>query len=335
MFLMDKENIRKRILVIGGTGFIGSNLVRYLIDRGNEVVVFHRRDSNLKILEGVFFKSAIGDLADMDKIEDFLYGAMQGCQIVYNLAACGSPLKKYQHLREIVNKRAAKIVAYVARKVGVQRLIHVSSSAAVGYPKNGTIADENFIFNAHYDHYALTKHEGEKIVLSEVEKGLNAVIAIPCSTLGLRGMKIEQLSAFKSIIEGKMWLYPAGGLCLTNIDDLTRGLYLCYEKGQTGKRYILGGHNITYKEYFEEIAHAAGTNAPTICLPRAIMPWLGFGIEVLFNFFKKEIGINKDVATSISRKLYYSSELAIGELGYTIGDWREAIKNIVSHFQNA
>lgn len=319
-----------KILIIGGTGFIGCNLAEYLVNLGNEITVFHREESNLRSLSGLPFGTKVGDLADKDNRERDLYKAMEGCQIVYNLATCSSLLKKHFYLREAINRDAARTIAYVARKVGIERLIHVSSSVAVGFPDKGKIADEGFTFNAHYDHYALTKYQGEMAVLEEVGKGLNAVVGIPCSTVGLKGMKPAQLDTFKKIIRGRMFLCPPGGLCLTNVDDLVRGLYLCYAKGQSGKRYILGGHNIKYKRYFGEIATAAGVNAPKILLPKVSLSLLGFAMEIVSNFLKKDTIINKHVVTLVSKDLYYSSELAIRELGYIISDWKKNIRQIVS-----
>ncbi|ODS33913.1 MAG: NAD-dependent epimerase/dehydratase [Candidatus Scalindua rubra] len=325
---MQKTNTN-RILVIGGTGFIGSNLVGYLAEKGNEVVIYHRKDSNLKNMNGFPFKSVFGDLTDKDNIEDTLYQAMEGCKAVYNLAVCGSPIKKYHRLREIVNIEAAKTVAMVARKIGGLRLIHVSSSTAVGYPDNNEIAGKNYTFNAGYDHYALTKLQGEQAVLEEVKRGLDAVIAIPCSTVGSHGMKPHQLNVFKRIAQGKTWIYPPGGLCLTNVNDLVKGLVLCYEKGVKGERYILGGNNITYKQYLNEIAYATHGKAPRIRLPKLILNWLGFGAETFFNILKKETPIDKNVAKMIGKNLFYSSELSKKELGYTITDWRETIRETV------
>lgn len=323
---------KKRFLVIGGTGFIGSNLVRYLIEKKNEVVVYHRKDSNLRNLNGLLFNSITGDIADKESIENTLSYVMDTCDAVFNLAGCTSLLKKDHRMREILNIQAAKAIACMSRKYGL-RLIHISSSTAVGFPENNKIADENFIFNADNNHYALTKKLGEQAVLEEVKEGLDAVIAIPCSTIGHNGIKAEQFATFKSIAEGKMLIYPPGGLCLTNIDDLLRGLYLCYEKGKKGKRYILGGHNITYKQYFDEIAHVTKGKSPKIRLPKTLLPWLGLCVEVLFDFLKKEAKINRNVAMLISKKLYYSSGLAVKELGYNITGWKETINITINHLR--
>lgn len=325
---MQKVNTT-HVLVIGGTGFIGSNLVKHLTEKGYEVIVYHRKNSDLKNLNGVPFKSVFGDLTDKDNIEETLYKAMDGCNFAYNLAVCDSSLKKFHHLRNTVNIDAVKTVASVARKIGNLRLVHVSSSTAVGYPDNGKIADEKHNFNAPYDPYALSKYKGEQAVLEEVKNGLDAVIAIPCSTVGALGIKNDQLNTFTSIANGKMRIYPSGGLCLTNVNDLVKGVMLCGEKGITGQRYILGGQNITYKQYFDEIANVTHSKAPIIRLPKTLLTCLGFGVETFFRLLGKETNINKNVLRMISKNLYYSSSLAIEDLGYSITDWKETIKRTI------
>ena len=305
---------------------MGVNLIRYLMDKGNEVVIYRRHDSNMRNLNGYSFKSVFGDLTDKDNIEKTLGYAMEGCTAVYNLAVVDTPLKKYYSLMEGINIKAAKIVAQLTRKTGNIRLIHVSSSCAAGYSKDNDSISEEHNFNAHYDHYALTKYKGELAVLDEVDKGLDAIIAVPCSTVGALGIKAGQFNIFNNIAKGEMRFYPPGGICLTNINDLVEGLYKCCENGISGKRYILGGYNITYKQYFDEIAHATMGTAPNIRLPKTILPLLGYMIEIFSNSLNKNTMINTNIAKMVCKKLYYTSELAQKELGYTITDWKETIK---------
>ncbi len=311
----------KNILVIGGTGFVGSNLVRYLSDTGYDVRVYHRSSSSLNNLDGVNYTGITGDICN----EKSLCNAMEGCSAVFNLAACGSSLKKDNAVRLKINVGAVGLIAGAARKTGNIKLAHISSIAAVGTPECGEVADETFLFNRHDDHYAYTKHLGELEVLNEVERGLNAVIACPGNVVGYHGMKENQLNNFRKISAGKMKVYPPGGVCVTGVDDLVRGLMLCVEKGISGKRYILGGHNVSFRKYFTEIANVTGGKAPAIRLPKALLPFAGIGVEFVSGLLGKEPSIDKDTCVMISNDLFYSSELAIRELGYSINDFNVTI----------
>lgn len=309
------------ILVFGGTGFIGSNLVRYLVDCGHIVSVYHREDSSLKNLKGLDYTGVKGNLGN----EDSLKRAIESCSAVFNLAACGSSLKKDSALRQKINVEAAGLIARTARKVGGIKLVHISSIAAVGASETGKIANETFRFNRHKDHYAYTKHLGEQEVLKEVEHGLDAVIAYPGNVVGCHGMKKTQLNNFKNISMGKMKVYPPGGVCITDIDDLVKGLLLCLEKGISGERYILGGHNVSFKEYFTEIANATNGVTPGIPLPKTLLPLIGAGVEFISGLLGREPSISKDVCKMISSNLFYSSELAVKRLGYSINNFHDTI----------
>lgn len=317
------------VLVIGGTGFIGSNLVRHLVAEGQNVKIFSRKSASLKNLEGVSYTSFIGDITD----EKSLFQAMEGCAVTYNLAACGSSLKKDHELRQKINVDAAGKIASAARKVGEVRLVHVSSVAAIGTPAHGEIAEETFIFNRHHDHYAYTKHLGEQVVLKEVDHGLDAVIACPGNVVGSHGMKEAQLNTFKKISERKMRVYPPGGVCVTDIDDLVKGLMLSSKKGTPGRRYILGGHNVSFKKYFSEIASATNGAPPRIRLPRSFLALMGACTEPVFHLVGKDPFVSKVTCDMVSTELFYSSELAIREIGYSISDFRDVIRKAAKAVQ--
>ncbi|MBU1863845.1 MAG: NAD-dependent epimerase/dehydratase family protein [Candidatus Omnitrophica bacterium] len=322
----------KRILIIGGTGFIGGNLVRFLSEQGETVIVVHRKDSRLEHLQGLSYQAAEGDITDRLSIQHVVHHMAAENDIMINLASCDLPGKRYRTVREQVNVDGAALVASIARKKKM-RLVHISSSMAVGFPDNGVIADEAFTFNGYDHHYAVTKYRGECSVMEEIHKGLDAVIAIPCSTVGPHGMKREQKQMFQGIKKNALWYYPPGGLCLTCSDDLVRGIMLCCTKGATGQRYILGGMNITYKEYLSEIAQCLHAAAPSIGIPSLVVHAYGRAMDVLAHCIHKDVGVSREIALLVVKKLYYSSECAIKELGYSITHWRETIRQTVGWLQ--
>lgn len=320
----------ERTLVLGGNGFIGSNLVARLNDLGQEVTVLHRPGADLGNLDGLDYRSATADLTDLAALERDLPSILKGCDTVYNLAACGTSLAEHAELRRLINIEAARIVAWSAKKAGVPTLVYISSSAAVGFPLHGELADEQFAFNAHHNHYSMTKRQGEQVVFAEANDTFKVVVAIPCSTMGSRGMKRHQLDLFTSITTGRARIYPPGGLCLTDVNDLVRGIVLCSQKGQSGQRYILGGNNITYRSYFNEIAAATGGRAPWLRLPKTLLPLMGSGVETISRLLGRENTIDRHVGRMIAANLFYSSAKAKQELGYTITDWRQSIHDTVA-----
>ncbi|MBF0439228.1 MAG: NAD-dependent epimerase/dehydratase family protein [Magnetococcales bacterium] len=310
-----------RHLVIGGNGFIGANLTRLLTGQGEMVRVYHRPASSLAYLQDAAYQFVAGELDDAATLSQ----AIAASDVVYNLAGCLSTLKKDHAQRSAINVQAAARIARLCHRSGV-RLVHVSSIAAVGSPPAGVVADEEMVFNRHHDPYALTKWQGEQAVLAEARQGLEVIVACPGNVVGGLGMKSVQKNNFLAIRAGKMKFYPPGGVCLTDIDDLVRGLYGCATKGRSGCRYILGGHNISFRDYFNEIALATGGVAPWMPLPGKLLPFMGWGVEMVFALLERDPPVNRDTGDVVSRKMYYSSQRAIDELDYTIGDWQEAVR---------
>ncbi len=321
------------ILILGGAGFIGSNLTRHLLESGfheEQVVVTHRPGGDLRNLQGARCRTLAVDLTSEVSIANALQPLLPECATVYNLAGCGSPLKRDAEQRRLVNVVFPGLLADMLMERDGVRLVHVGSSSAVGYPANGVVADETFPFNAHWDEYAASKRLGVDAVLARTAGGLDAVIAHPCSTVGAHGMKKEQLGTFRAIAKGAMRVYPAGGLCLTGMQDLVRGLSLCAAKGRSGEAYLLGGHNISYHAYFSRIAMASGGRAPFIKLPARLMPFLGYCVEHAARLVGREVGINANVARMVSSTLYYSSAKACTELGYAIAPWQTTLDAVVA-----
>jgi dihydroflavonol-4-reductase len=313
-----------RTVVIGGTGFIGVNLVGFLTNRGDEVSVYHRKSASLDNLQPFDFRSIPGELDD----EENLKQAIAGCDVVFNLAACPSALKKDEDARKAINIVAPRLIARLAREAGA-RLLHVSSIAAIGAPSAGEIADETFVFNNHKDSYALSKHLGDKEVAQEVAQGLHAVTVCPGNVVGGRAMKQEQKNKFQGIANGTSKLYPPGGVCLTDVDDLVMGMALAAQKGKAGSFYILGGHNVKFKDYFGQIATVAGSRQPWIRLPAFLLPLAGLCFEILYSFLKSDPPLNRVSGEMVSKNLYYSSKLAETQLGYVVGDWKIALQKAV------
>ncbi|MBI5558969.1 MAG: NAD-dependent epimerase/dehydratase family protein [Deltaproteobacteria bacterium] len=319
------EMTGEMVCIFGATGFIGSNLVRFLVRRGGyRVRVYCRKSSNLENLAGTGCEILHGTLDD----EKSLSHALEGSAVVYNLAVCGENSKGFYDERIQVNVSFPERLARLALQSGL-RLVHVSSTAAVGTPGPGVIADESFQFNNQHDHFAVTKAMGEQKVLHEVGKGLDAVIAIPANVIGYHAMKSGQRGNFEKIAKGKMKVYPAGGVCLVSVEDVIQGLYLCARKGETGQRYILGGNNVSFRQYFQAVARETDGKAPFVRIPGLLLRFAGYFIENFSRILGKEPFITEETCRMVSSFLYFSSKKAREKLGYVITPLDQTIKNVV------
>ncbi|MFC1678663.1 NAD-dependent epimerase/dehydratase family protein [Elusimicrobiota bacterium] len=305
---MEEAGVAERVLVFGATGFIGSNLVRHLSASGLRVTVFRRADSNLRNLEGCSFDDVVGDLESPEDVA----GAVGNCRVVFNLAACTSQLDRDAEERERVNVGFVKILADTMSRTGGARLIHCSSVATIGFRDKPMILDENSTFDASGIHYFDTKKRGEDLILERAGKDLEAVIVNPGTVIGSRGMRTVQARAFLRAATGRLRFYPPGGTCFAFVDDVVRGMLLARRRGHSGQRYILGGTNITFQEYFIRVARIGKVRPPGIRLPARLLPAAGRAMELFLGTMGRDSG---RLAAGFG---YYSSEKAKRDLGYEI-----------------
>ena len=311
-----------RVLVTGATGFLGSRVTRLLSASGAKVRVFRRSSSDPSRLSGFPWEDAVGSFADSAALSK----ALEGVRAVFHLAACTSLLDADRPEREEANVSAVDSLLKALRTVPGVRLVHCSSVGAVGYSSRPEVLDERSPFDAWGVHYFETKRRAEERVLEAVAGGLDAVIVNPGTLIGT-GMKESQRRAFAAAAAGRAWAYPPGGSCFASVEDAAQGLLLTAQNGRRGERYILGGSNLSFREYFSSIARLAGFPPPRIPIPGALLPAAGWVLELLFGIMGRDTG---RLAAGFG---YYSSEKALRELGYGITPLEEVLAEILKEMK--
>jgi dihydroflavonol-4-reductase len=268
------------VLVTGATGYIGSAVVRELLENGKAVRCLVRKTSNLKNLENLEVELAFGDICDSDSIRH----ALINCQYVYHLAALytnwlPNPGRMYQ-----VNEEGTRSVLCACRDAKVKKVVYCSSVAALG--AHGKIpADETsrFNLNSTKDHYYISKFRAEQIALKYAREELPVVIVNPCNPIGPRDLSPTPTGALIiNIIKKKLPGYVDGGINLIDMGDCARGILCAMDNGRPGEKYILGNRNVTIKEYFDLIVKVAGRGmSPVIKLPKWAAVFSGYGYEML------------------------------------------------------
>jgi dihydroflavonol-4-reductase len=307
----------KNILVTGGTGFIGANLTKELVQRGYRVCIVRRETSPLVALDDIKtdVEHCIGDVRDSDSLRR----AVRGCDTVFHCAAMVTFEKAKAYEQWEVNVIGTRNVVEACLAGGVERLVHTSSVAAIGYPPDGTLATEETPFNwARRWGYKFSKHKAEEEIRTGVKKGLNAVIVNPSVVVGERDIHFHGGDILRRVIKKQVPFYINGGMNVVYVGDVVRGHIAAAERGRTGERYILCGENLTHEEIFKRTAKHLGVRPPIARLP---IPLLRFAASTI-EFTSKALGIEpivtRDLVAGAGRKNWYSCEKAQRELGYTI-----------------
>lgn len=315
---MEEAGGADRALIFGATGFIGSNLARRLAARGVSVTVFRRPGSSLDNLADCPREEVVGDIHDPKAVTR----ALEGRSSVYNLAACTSLLDRDAEERERVNEAFVRTLAEAMLGRRGLRLVHCSTVGTAGLSEHPTIRDEGSVFNASHIHYFATKKRAEETLARYIGRGLDAVIVNPGLVIGSAGMRPVQKRAFLQAATGRQRFYPSGGACISYVDDVVHGMIRARELGHVGERYILGGTNVTFLEYFRRIAFLGGARPPGIRLPRFLLPAAGWAMELLLGSMGRDSGL---MAAGFG---YYASDKALRELGYKITPLDDALADI-------
>jgi dihydroflavonol-4-reductase len=267
-------------LITGATGYIGSAVVRELLNQGQEVRCLVRQTSNVRNLGGLRLELSCGDITDIGSLRR----AVNGCDTIYHLAALYAIWLPDSGLMYRVNEEGTRNVMQACLDAGIRKVVYCSSVAALG-AHGKTPADESarFNLNSTKDHYFISKHRAEQVVQQFIRRGLPAVIVNPSNPIGPRDISPTPTGALIiSIIKKRIPAYVDGGLNLIDVTDCARGIVAAMEKGRIGEKYILGNTNVSIKEYFDLIVKAAGRGlSPFIRLPAGLAVFSGYGYQAL------------------------------------------------------
>ena len=312
----------KRVLITGGTGFVGANLTAALLERGHDVRILRRQTSDLRALAGLEVPYAIGDVRDPGSLK----AAVRSCDMVVHTAAIVKFWKARWTEQFSVNVEGTRNVVNACLSEGVTRLVHLSSIAALGHPQGKGTADENTPYNwVEGPSYKYSKRLAELEVLEGIRKGLNAVIVNPSVIIGERDIHFHGGSLLTNVKKGTTIFYIDGGMNVVYVGDVVKGIILAAEKGRTGERYILGGANMTTREVFARTAELIGGRAPIARAPLPILRGFTRAVEAVYGLAGKEPPITMDLMVHAGIYNWYSSDKAVRELGYTITPFDETI----------
>ncbi|HVE12617.1 MAG TPA: NAD-dependent epimerase/dehydratase family protein, partial [Elusimicrobiota bacterium] len=264
---------------------------------------------------GCLFEDRVGRWEDAGELK----AALRGCEAAVNLAACASLVERDRTERERVNVGLPRALCAALREAAPRaRLLHCSTAGTAGLGGPAP-RDESAPFDAARIHYFATKRAGEELVLEAARGGLDAVVVNPTTVFGPR-MRPLQAAAFRRAAEGRMLACPPGGSSFVYAPDVCAGASAALARGRRGERYILGGENLTFRDYFTRVAAVAGKPGPRFALPPAALPVAG----ALLGLFDKSVGA--DTGRLAAEFGYYRSEKAERELGYRRTDLGDALR---------
>lgn len=311
----------RTVCVTGGTGFLGYHLVKVLTDLAARVRVFAlapRPDHPV----GKFPNTEVipGDVLDVAAVRS----AVAGCSVVMHTAGVVAVTGPAARLTWPVHVDGTRNVL-TALDPGA-RLVHTSSVVAVGASTTGEVHDEESPFNLERTKvgYVLAKRAAEELALGSTA---DVVVVNPGYLLGPDDYDWSIMGEFcRRFWRGRAPVAPPGGLCLVDVRDVSVGHLLAAERGQRGRRYILGSENLSYRDLLRAMSAVAGFR------PRAIVgvPWPLFAGVAALNEVRGLVLSKKPWPAVAHARLnryfwYFASDRARRELGYTPRPVRESL----------
>ncbi|MCX6032241.1 MAG: SDR family oxidoreductase [Chloroflexi bacterium] len=311
-----------KVLVTGGSGFVGSQIVAALVRRGDRVRVLRRPNSSLIALAGLEVEHVIGDILEPEAVAR----AVAGCDLVFHVAALSSYWRAQRAQVYRVNVDGTRVVMAACLAAGIPRVVHTSSVAAIGVRRDGVLVDEGMAFDAFSASWAYgdSKHLAELEVLKAVERGLPAVMVNPAAVIGPGDHYLISSSMVVEFAKRPVPVVTPGGLCMADVDAIVAGHLAAAERGRVGERYILGGENLTHRQIAATICDIAGRPAPRLTIPGWALGPLASMVDAFNRINPRPPVVSGEQLRLGAYNVYCDSSKAVAELGYPLLPFRPA-----------
>jgi dihydroflavonol-4-reductase len=321
------------VAVSGATGFIGSAVIRKLLADGRRVRALVEPGAPTENLAGLNVETVTADVCDFDG----MVRALDGAKAYYHLAAIykvwlPNPANIWR-----VNLEGTTTSLLAAQKVGVEKVVYTASIAAVGLREDGAPSDETVPFNL-YDianEYLLTKHQSERIALNFANV-LPVVVVNPAFPFGPGDIAPTPTGKILlSLLKGEVPGVSEGGFNAIDVDDVAAGHVAAETRGKVGERYILGDHNVTFRQFFETVGRVTGKKMPTAPIPSGLARTIALGMEMWAdNVSHQEPRATLKAIQYMQRQAFFDVSKARRELGLPSRPLEESIDRAVQWFKD-
>lgn len=294
------------ILVTGGAGLVGNELIKQLLAQGKTVKAIYNK-TPLKFANSSTLISVQCNILDVYALED----AMQDITEVYHCAAIVSFAPNDEKKLYKINVEGTANVVNACLNASIRKLVYVSSVAALGRIRVGEMINETMQWtpessNSKYGH---SKYLAEMEVWRGIAEGLNAVIVNPVIILGAGNWNEGSSKLFKSVYDGFPY-YSLGTSGFVDVKDVADIMAQLMESNITAERFILSAENATYQSVFNMMANAFGKKLPT----KKITPFLAaiaWRVEAIKSKFTgaSPLVTKETAATSLAKVKFDNSKL--------------------------
>jgi dihydroflavonol-4-reductase len=322
-----------KVFLTGATGFVGHHVALALANQGADLRLLVRKTSNLKNLEGIRGETHVGDLLAPESLR----AGLEGCDAVMHVAAdyrlwIRDPQTMYRS-----NVDGTRELLRMAREAGVPRVVYTSSVATMHFRTDGLVINEDTPVSIKdmVGHYKRSKFLAEQEAIKAAQAGQRVIILNPTTPIGPNDAKPTPTGRiFVDFLNGKFPAYVDTGLNLVDVAEVARTHVSALTVGKPGKRYILGGENLTLKQILDKMSAITGIPSPTMKIPIAIAATYAFFEEWITGRIRgKEPRATLEEVRMGRKKMFASSAHAQQELDFRIVPVYPAMRAAIEWFR--
>ncbi len=322
----------KKILITGGTGFLGTHLVRQFLGVGAK---------NLRVMASgvpVWMRDAgVEEFAGSVTNKEDVAAATKNVEAVYHLA--GKVSFAYEGAAQMnkIHVEGTRLLAEAAKENGVKNFILASSSGTSAIGETPEILDETYPqpveILTKWAYYA-SKYYQEKTALSIFQdKGERLVILNPSLLLGAGDERLSSTKVVLDFMAKRLPITPSGGLNFVDARDAANTFVHALDKGKHGERYLLGAVNWTFAEFFGRLERLTGVSAPMFKVPKSVAVFGTNFIDSIYKNFNKTMPFEASEVEMGEYFWYFDSGKAEQELGFTTRDPQETLQDTIKYLR--
>lgn len=327
----------KRALVTGGCGFVGSSVVRALLQRDVAVRVLALPAELTANVDGLDVEVVRGDVLRRQDCE----AAVRDVDTVFHVAAVYKAWVEDPTQMYAVSLRGTFNVLEAARRAGVEKVVYTASIVSLGRPDPGLLADERTPYEAWGIDFAYSraKYHGRELAEDFAAWGLDVRVVCPGVVLGPRdAVPTPSGKLILELLGGKgPPVYTGGGASYVDVRDAAEVHVLAAEKGSAGERYVATAHNLSSLELIEAVHRAAGTSVRGmgrrfVRVPEAVAQGVVTLMEGRARRSRREPPLTRAFLDYSLKPAFFSNEKARRELGATFRPLEQTLADAIAYF---
>ncbi len=326
------KKIEKKILITGGTGFLGTHLVHQFVDAGAK---------NLRVMASSvpewMTDAGVEPFAGSVTNKDHVAAATKNCEAVYHLA--GKVSFAYDGAAQMnkIHVEGTRILCEAAKENGVKNFILASSSGTSAITDDGEVTDENFPqpleILSKWPYYASKYYQERTAIHAFNDPGERLVILNPSLLLGPGDERLSSTKVVLDFMARKLPITPSGGLNFVDARDAADAFVNALDKGRHQERYLLGAVNWTVREFFSRLERLTGVSAPMFSVPKKVAV---AGSNLINSFYKQWNRAAPFEASEVEMGeyfWYFDSSKAVDELGFSARDPQETLQETIKYLR--